>query len=172
MRLRSLVLMCAAAVSVAGAPGEAIAHQTGSSAPKQEPTAARISQTPKPILVLNQAPATVNESLGERAVAAAKTRLGKPYRYGSAGPNSFDCSGLTSWAWAQVGVRIPRTSRAQFSSLPRVSLDALQPGDLVYSPGHIGMYIGNGQMIHSPQTGRNVEIAPLRKGIHGAVRPA
>jgi cell wall-associated NlpC family hydrolase len=110
-------------------------------------------------------------SKGELAVAAAKAQIGRPYRYGSTGPSSFDCSGLTSFAWRAAGVEIPRTSRAQFSGLPRVGLDQLQPGDLVYGPGHIGLYIGDGLMVHAPQTGRNVEIAPMRHGVIGAVRP-
>ena len=85
------------------------------------------------------------------AVAAALSKEGSPYVYGAAGPNSFDCSGLTSWAWKQAGVTIPRTSRGQ-SGLPSVPLSELQPGDLVtyYSPvSHVAMYIGNGQIIHA-----------------------
>jgi peptidoglycan DL-endopeptidase CwlO len=115
-------------------------------------------------------PKAAKRSRAEIAVAMAKAQLGKPYRYGSTGPSSFDCSGLMRFAYAAAGVSLPRTSRAQFGSLRRVPLDALKPGDLVYRPGHIGMYIGKGQMVHSPHTGRNVEIAPLSRSV-GAVRP-
>lgn len=108
----------------------------------------------------------------EVAVATAREQIGKPYRWAAAGPSAFDCSGLTSFAWRAAGVELPRTSRAQFGSLPRVASDQLKPGDLVYSPGHIGMFIGDGQMIHAPLTGRDVEVAPLRQPMIGAVRPA
>ncbi|TKV60460.1 NlpC/P60 family protein [Nakamurella flava] len=101
----------------------------------------------------SSAPAAVpaGSSKGAAAVAAALSKVGSPYVYGAAGPNSFDCSGLTSWAWAQAGVTIPRTSSAQ-AGLPSVPLDQLQPGDLVtyYSPvSHVAMYIGNGQVVHA-----------------------
>jgi cell wall-associated NlpC family hydrolase len=85
------------------------------------------------------------------------------YVYGAAGPDAFDCSGLTSWAWAQAGVSIPHSSAAQ-SGYPSVPLDQLQPGDLVtyYSPvSHVAMYIGNGQVVHAPHPGSSVEIVPL-----------
>lgn len=108
----------------------------------------------------------------EVAVATALEQIGKPYRWAATGPSAFDCSGLTSFAWRAAGVEVPRTSRAQFASLPRVSPDELQPGDLIYSPGHIGMFIGDGQMVHAPLSGRDVEVAPLRQPMHGAVRPA
>lgn len=107
----------------------------------------------------------------EIAVATAHAQIGKPYRYGATGPSGFDCSGLTSFAWAAAGVRLPRTSRSQFSSLRRVPLDEIEPGDIVYRPGHVGLYIGKGRMIHAPQTGRRVEIAPLNRAV-GAVRPS
>lgn len=91
------------------------------------------------------------------AVRAALSKNGATYIFGANGPDAFDCSGLTSWAWAQAGVSIPRTSRGQ-AGLPTVPLDQLQPGDLVtyYSPvSHVGMYIGDGQVIHAstPRTG-------------------
>lgn len=115
-------------------------------------------------------PKAAQRSSAEIAVATAKAQLGKPYRYGSTGPSSFDCSGLMRFAYAAAGVHLPRSSRAQFGSLRRVPLDELEPGDLVYRPGHIGMYVGKGRMIHAPQTGENVEIAPLSRTV-GAVRP-
>lgn len=94
------------------------------------------------------------------AVQAARTVVGVRYSWGGSSPaTGFDCSGLTSWAWAQAGRSIPRTSRAQFSGTRRVAISDLQPGDLVFygSPiYHVGLYIGGGQMIDAPSSGRSV----------------
>jgi cell wall-associated NlpC family hydrolase len=98
-------------------------------------------------------------SRAQSALGAAQTKLGSPYVYGSAGPNTFDCSGLTSWAYAQAGISLPRTSQSQASAGTRVSQSQLQPGDLVFyysGLSHVGMYVGNGQIIHSPRTGSTV----------------
>jgi cell wall-associated NlpC family hydrolase len=98
------------------------------------------------------------------AVQFAYNQLGKPYYYGGAGPNSFDCSGLTMRAWGAAGVALSHNAAAQQSSIPGVSLGALQPGDLVFfgSPAHhVGIYIGGGRMIHAPHTGTVVQITSL-----------
>jgi cell wall-associated NlpC family hydrolase len=109
------------------------------------------------------------------AVATAMAQLGKPYRYAAAGPGSFDCSGLTMFAWAAAGVRLPHSSAAQYASLPHVSQDQLAPGDLVFYGHpihHVGMYIGNGQYVHAPQTGDVVKVASaFRSDYVGAARP-
>lgn len=100
------------------------------------------------------------------AIQAALTKLGMPYVYGASGPNAYDCSGLTSWAWAQAGVSLPRTSSGQ-ASLPVVPLDQLQPGDLItyYSPvHHVALYIGNGQIIHASTEGKPVFITNMYRG--------
>jgi cell wall-associated NlpC family hydrolase len=100
------------------------------------------------------------------AVDAALTRLGYPYVYGTAGPSTFDCSGLTSWAWRQAGVTIPRTSSGQ-ATLPYVPLDQLQPGDLVtyYSPvHHVALYIGNGQIIDASTESKPIFITSVYRG--------
>lgn len=108
-------------------------------------------------------------------VAIAKRYLGAPYRWGASGPNSFDCSGFTSFVYRQVGVSLPRTSRAQINAGPRVSRADLQPGDLVFfgSPiHHVGIYVGGGQYIHAPRTGDVVKISSLgRSDYAGACRP-
>ena len=101
------------------------------------------------------------------AIAAAKSHLGVPYRWGGTTPAGFDCSGLMLWSWAQAGVSLPRTSGAQRAYTQRISASQLQPGDLVFSGNpvyHVGMYVGGGQMIHSPHTGDVVKISPVRSG--------
>ena len=115
----------------------------------------------------------------DRAVQAAGAALGTPYQWGAVGPGTFDCSGLTSWAYRQAGVSIPRTSRAQYAALPKVPLNQLSPGDLVFwaygsdpsSIHHVGIYVGGGRMVHAPRTGDVVKVAGLWPGIYGAVRP-
>ncbi|MHA5048495.1 C40 family peptidase [Streptomyces sp. SD15] len=91
------------------------------------------------------------------AYAAAQSVIGSPYVYGASGPSSFDCSGLTSWAYAQAGMAIPRTSQAQANAGTRIySQSDLQVGDLVIFYGdqhHVGFYAGNGQVLHAPRTG-------------------
>jgi cell wall-associated NlpC family hydrolase len=109
------------------------------------------------------------------AVAYARAQLGKAYVYGAAGPNAFDCSGLTMMAWRQAGVSLPHSSSAQFSSGPHVATSDLQPGDLVfyYSPiSHVGIYIGGGMVLHAANPSAGVEISPLfSMPYSGAVRP-
>jgi cell wall-associated NlpC family hydrolase len=113
----------------------------------------------------------------QKAVAFAYAQLGKPYQWGATGPGSFDCSGLVQAAWAAAGVSIPRTTYEQWAALPHVSTSALEPGDLLYMDGigHVVMYVGDGQIIDAPQTGRDVEKVPLAgwyaSSLVGAARP-
>ncbi|WP_300676347.1 C40 family peptidase [Nocardioides sp.] len=108
-------------------------------------------------------------------IAYAKAQLGDAYVWGAAGPNAFDCSGLTMMAWAAAGVSLPHSSRAQYSSGPHVAESDLQPGDLVfyYSPiSHVGIYIGNGMVLHAANPGEGVKISALHSMPYsGAVRP-
>ncbi|MFE2544950.1 C40 family peptidase, partial [Actinacidiphila glaucinigra] len=95
-------------------------------------------------------------SLAAAALAAAKTKTGLPYVFGASGPSAFDCSGLTSWAYAQAGARIPRPSQGQANAGTRLSMSQLMPGDLVLFYGdlhHVGLYAGNGLVLHAPRTG-------------------
>jgi peptidoglycan DL-endopeptidase CwlO len=109
------------------------------------------------------------------AVSTAEAQLGKPYVYAAAGPDSFDCSGLTMYAWAAAGVSLPHNAEAQYESLPHVPIDSLEPGDLVFfgSPiHHVGMFVGNGTMIEAPYTGVDVRYHTIyRPDFAGAARP-
>lgn len=99
-----------------------------------------------------------------QAIAFAQEQLGDPYVYGAAGPDSWDCSGLTSAAWASAGVSLPRSSSSQAYVGTPVSTSELEPGDLVfyYSPiSHVALYVGDGQIIHAPQPGDVVSYAPV-----------
>ncbi|BBC37166.1 uncharacterized protein SGFS_084600 [Streptomyces graminofaciens] len=98
------------------------------------------------------------------AVAAARSALGKPYVWGATGPSGFDCSGLMVWSYAQAGVGLPRTSQAQRYAGTQVPLSQAQPGDLVTyrsDASHVGMYVGNGQVIHAPYPGAPVRYDPV-----------
>jgi cell wall-associated NlpC family hydrolase len=98
-------------------------------------------------------------AIGQAVVDAGETKLGAPYVYAAGGPNAFDCSGVTRWAWMQLGVQLPHNSGAQWAAVERIALDQLEPGDLVFNwgggggpPGHVGIYVGDGMMIHSPNS--------------------
>ena len=103
--------------------------------------------------------------VADGAASAALSKLGAPYGWGAAGPDQFDCSGLMLWAYQQIGKSIPRTSQAQIAGGTSVPLEDLQPGDIVgYYPGvtHVGMYIGNGQVVHASTYGVPVQVVPLK----------
>ena len=134
-------------------------------------------QIPAELLPQNAAPvpfaSPVQETAGARALAAASTKVGTPYVWGATGPDAFDCSGLTSWAYGQAGVSIPRTSQAQMGGGQQVSKADLQPGDIIsyYGASHVALYAGNGQVLHAPTEGQSVSYAPLDSmPLDGAVR--
>ena len=98
------------------------------------------------------------------AIAAAHSALGKPYVWGANGPSGFDCSGLIQWSYAQAGVALPRTSQGQRYAGRQVPLSEAQPGDVVTyrsDASHVGMYAGNGQVIHAPYPGAPVRYDPV-----------
>ena len=116
------------------------------------------------------------------AIAFAEAQAGKPYQWGAAGPGSYDCSGLVYAAYAAAGVHIARTTYQWQQDGPVISLDQIQPGDLLFSagsdgtpsnPGHVVMYLGGGQVIQAPQAGQDVQTGPLDlAGVVAATRPA
>ncbi len=139
----------------------------GGSAPGEEDTEPALEEPAGP-------PPPVNGGAG-KAVSTAVAQLGKPYEWAADGPDSFDCSGLTMYAWSSAGVSLPHSSAAQYSSLPHVARNQLQAGDLVFfgSPiHHVGIYEGGGVMISAPQTGDNVRRDSISRADYvGAARP-
>jgi cell wall-associated NlpC family hydrolase len=162
----------AAAQRQAAAAAAAAPRRSSPAAPTTVPAASSsggpppVAQPPAPAAPPPVAAPSIPPNSGAAgAIAAAKSQLGLPYRYGGSSPSTgFDCSGLMLWSWAQVGVSLPRTSGAQFAATQRIPISQLQPGDLVFfgSPVyHVGMYVGGGQMIHSPHTGDVVKISSI-----------
>ncbi|MFB8122652.1 NlpC/P60 family protein [Streptomyces bacillaris] len=124
----------------------------------------RANRTSERVQLGNEASAS---GITAAAFAAAKTRVGMPYVWGATGPGSFDCSGLTSWAFRQANVNLPRTSQAQANAGTRInSIGALKPGDLVIMRtdlSHVGFYAGNGQILHSPKPGAVVRYESMAR---------
>ena len=124
-------------------------------------------------------PATADA--GYALLQAAQSRIGAPYRYGGAGPDAFDCSGLVTYAHRRIGVAVPRTAAQQFAAATPVKRNELRPGDLVFfrlesrSVSHVGIYAGENRFVHAPQSGGNVRMASLdedhfRRSFAGAGR--
>ncbi|MGW5655889.1 C40 family peptidase [Streptomyces humi] len=112
---------------------------------------------------------------GQKAIAFATAQIGKPYVWGAEGPDSYDCSGLTSQAWASAGKPIPRTSQEQWKQLKHVDVKDMRPGDLIIyfdDASHVALYIGDGAIIQAPRPGRTVSIGGAgTMPILGVVRP-
>ena len=134
--------------------------------PTTAPAADSSSPTPPPTAVSGNVGAVIRY---------AYAQLGKPYQWGATGPGAFDCSGLTMMAWAQAGVSLPHSSRAQIGIGRQVTKSELQPGDLIfrYSPiSHVSLYVGNGQQISATHTGSTVKLQSAFQGeIVGFSRP-
>lgn len=107
---------------------------------------------------------------GLLAAAFARSRVGAAYCWGGNGPTCYDCSGLTTAAWRYAGRSIPRTSEAQVEGLAAVSFAELRPGDIVWRPGHVGLYVGDGLVVHAPGTGKTVTYQSVTR-FQKAVRP-
>ncbi|MFF5140880.1 NlpC/P60 family protein [Streptomyces sp. NPDC013157] len=108
--------------------------------------------------------AAVPDGRAAAAIAAARSALGRPYVWGASGPSGFDCSGLMQWSYAHAGIHLPRTSQEQRHVGHQVPLSQVQPGDLVVyrsDASHVGMYVGNGQVIHAPYPGAPVRYDPV-----------
>ncbi|GAA4910984.1 NlpC/P60 family protein [Stackebrandtia albiflava] len=109
------------------------------------------------------------------AVRFVHGALGTPYQWGGSGPGGYDCSGLTSAAWSSAGVSLPHSSQGQYHAVARIDRSRLQPGDLVFYYGdlrHVGMYVGDGKIIHAPTAGQPVQVAPIdQMPVQGYGRP-
>ncbi|MEL4503346.1 C40 family peptidase [Luteococcus sp. H91] len=149
---------------------------TADNADAQETTSsARTLATSSRSVTSSASSESAGSSKAQAAVNFAYGAIGTPYVYGGNGNGGYDCSGLTSAAWAAAGVSIPRTSYAQWSGLQNVSTSNLQPGDIVvfYGGGHVGIYVGDGQVIHASRPGKPVaKVSMNTMPIAGAVRPA
>jgi cell wall-associated NlpC family hydrolase len=146
LRRAAVVLLAGAGVALSPLPAQAAAAGGPSTA------------------TVAAAPAAAPTPAAQIAVDTALAQQGKPYVWGGAGPDSFDCSGLTQYAYAAAGITLPHSSSMQSTLGAPVAYADLQPGDLVffYSPvSHVGMYIGNGQMVHAPTSGDVVKVIDL-----------
>ncbi|SNR31053.1 C40 family peptidase [Blastococcus mobilis] len=161
VRRAALVLLAGAGVALSPLPAQAAAGGGG-------PSSAAVAAAPA---------AAAASSAAQTVVSTALAQKGKPYVWAGAGPNSYDCSGLTQRAFAAAGVKLPHSSRMQSKMGAPVSRNALRPGDLVffYNPvSHVGIYIGNGQMVHAPRAGDVVKVSSFDRmpGFHSARRLA
>ncbi|SMF15102.1 NlpC/P60 family protein [Streptomyces sp. Amel2xC10] len=148
------------------------ATDTGASSPSPSPSA---SPSPSP----SPSPGGAVSTKAEKTLAFARAQIGKPYVWGATGPGSYDCSGLTQAAWKAAGVTLPRTTYDQVTFGTTVPLTDARPGDLVFfyeGVSHVGIYIGNGMMIHAPKPGTYVREESVyydgESAIHSVVRPA
>jgi cell wall-associated NlpC family hydrolase len=166
--LRSLLLALAVAVLVFG----------WTAATGREPAAGEQTQA-KPALIKRPAPkpkpkrkpkAKPKPSLGERAARIALQAVGVSYRCGGASPAAgFDCSGLVRWVYRHLGVELPHSSYALYDRGRRVARSRLKAGDLLFffGLGHVGVYLGDGRMVHAPRSGSTVEVVSLRGSYFG-----
>jgi cell wall-associated NlpC family hydrolase len=145
---------------LAGLTPQQLSEVTGGSVPGRASRSASDARD-----ALEQAgSATAPNARAEAAVDYAYAKLGSPYVWGAAGPNAFDCSGLVQAAYRSAGISLPRTTYAQINAGRRVSRSELRPGDLVFfysGISHVGIYVGNGQIIHAPNPSAPVRLAPV-----------
>lgn len=158
LRSRLLVLALAGAVSalVLAWPASAVVDRGKRAQGSGEPAATATAQ---------------KQTKGEQAAGFALQAVGIPYRWAGESPaTGFDCSGLVRWAYGRVGVDVPHSSYALYGIGQRVSTSRLSPGDLLFFEGlgHMGLYVGKGRMVHSPSTGRSVEVVELAATGYGS----
>lgn len=170
---RLLAQLTAEAKAAAAREAEARAAAARATLASKAAQAARPAAAPAgPSPLLSALPAS---DLASGALQAAMAQIGKPYVWAGSGPANYDCSGLTMYAWRSAGVILPHSAAAQYAVSRHVDRDQLQPGDLVFFGDpihHEGMYVGNGMMVHAPESGETVGVVPVGRGdFVGAARP-
>lgn len=161
------------APSAPSAPAAAVAPTSAAPAAAPPPAAGQITHPPRkkpatprpPRSRAPQPPVAVAAADGSAAAAVVRyalAQVGKPYRFATAGPNTFDCSGLAKAAYAQVGINIPHQTGGIIGRGRAVGRSQLEAGDLVFpSSGHVGIYVGDGKFVHAPKAGDHVRVAPI-----------
>src|SRR3954470_1851478 len=146
------------------AASRAGARRSHATAPAAAPGSAPAPAAPPAAANPPAPPVAGGSGAAQTAVSTALAQVGDPYVWAAAGPNSFDCSGLVQYAYASAGISLPHSSKGQASMGRAVGRADLQPGDVLgfYSPvSHVGIYIGNGQMVHAPTSGSTVKVVPI-----------
>ncbi|MGY1813255.1 NlpC/P60 family protein [Blastococcus sp. SYSU D00820] len=144
--------------------GAVIALAAGAGVALTPAVASASAEAPAAAAPAAAAPVAAPNAAAQTAVDAALSQQGKPYAWGGSGPSSYDCSGLVQYAYRAAGIELPHSSRMQSTMGAPVDRASLQPGDLVfyYSPvSHVGIYIGNGQMVHSSTYGKPVAVVDV-----------
>ena len=173
--LNTLEVREAAAIRAAKAAAAKAAAERAAAALRARAEAAAAAARALADQSVSNSPVVAGSGGARVAVQWAYRELGKPYVWGAAGPDSFDCSGLTQYVWAKAGVYLDHYTGSQWNEGRHVSRSQLQPGDLVFFGSdlhHVGIYIGNGRMIEAPHSGADVRISgAFRSDYAGAVRP-
>ena len=145
----------------AGMPYHSFGVSCGAAARTAERSASTAATSQRAV-ANNPVPQSVS---GNAVLEIAARYVGVPYVSGGSTPDGFDCSGFTSYVFAQLGISLPRTSSAQRNAGTVVSRADALPGDLIWSPGHVGIYMGNGMMVHAPTFGDVVKVGPVFDGM-------
>jgi cell wall-associated NlpC family hydrolase len=166
-----IILLALIVMSVGSASAQSQTDSTPAPETQTRVTTRILITEALPVVVTNPAAESpVNPRAAQIAslTAIALSKLGSPYSYSAGGPNAFDCSGFTYWVFGQVGIDLPHNSVAQWNMVKRIPAAQAVAGDLVFNstgsinnPGHVGIYLGNGLMIHSPSSGKYVRIDPI-----------
>ena len=153
-------------VAVLALTGIGCSSQPVSHSPSQSPSHSQSHPTPQS----SNEPARVS-STADRAVAIALNQVGVPYRYGGVTPSGFDCSGLVHYSYSRAGKNVPRTTTTLWNSMRPVAGDQMRKGDILFfrisgKMSHVGMYIGGGQFVHAPSSGKVVSVGSLQSDFY------